>query len=1166
MKKSILLLTLSIVSATPLFSQTNWQKNGNNLNPPGAPPTIGSDITWNSQIKFITAGIDRAMFNPNVTNIINGQPAIPRNGFLGVGNPLFFMPPSFSGTGPFSVLHLNGDNSPINGPQQAGYRNWMHYGIVSTHNRDLMFMGQRSNGAYDVTDAVFAWADNNVQDNMVFTFLTEGGPGPGDLTGSGPNGREIVRYTSGGNVGVGPRFNGAFAPQSTLHMHRENSSNNFLQITNQASPIAGNPLTNAPGPTAVGGLDGLRLGIDAPNNGYLVNTENRPIIFGTNNAERMRVMNITNLTVPVGPLNPGGLVGDLTRVSISHNPATPVTRPLSLLHLGYNTGNIGNPVATDGWRPWMDVGMFVSRSTDNVYIGLKQETNIIGGIDRFDAVLSWGDNIQASPPPGIIGPDRFRIIFTTPQVAPFAGPGAMGGVNGLEFMRFFPNTLAGNTIADPRISIGDFQSMTPPQDPNNTVEINTTLGAPPLSLGAGVGNPGVVPGSWPGSTGASGLRFRDLTSLSVPVPTAAYTSATINPTHVLTVDGNGDVVKIVPTASVLTNNGISTTSLGIVQLGINCPETNTVIITNFQLINDRQIPMNNFNFCFNNPVSPNTPFGAAGNRVGIGTNNCTPGNRLEVNRNTGTNPTSGLRLTDLAGAAPLPTNNQVLSVNASGDVILTTVPTPTGGTGIGNYCVPGPSNPLTGDYEIPLGTFRLFYPGQSVIQPSTGLQQDMVSIGYPCNSILPVSKFNVLEQQTTPNITYDNYAGYFINLNPATTSGGPLNGGVYGESKGITPPDPITEPLNAGGVFEAVNAAFNVGVIGRIAKNSKPSKFTGAGGYAIGGAFMSDSNSTNGFFPVDNYGVYGRATNSPGFNYGVYGEVDGNVSPINSYAIYGETRLTGIIPGGPPPPPVGVTYAGYFNGDVYIAGSYGPSDVALKQNIDSISNALGIINQLKPRTFNFNQQGYPSMNLPAGLQYGLVAQETETILPAVVTENIHPAKYDGNGNLIAPQVNFKGLEYQQLIPIIIRAMQQQQKQIEKQDSLIQVLTQNINACCENQQAKQTGVNGNNQQAQEQILNQLNVDLSDKDVIVLNQNIPNPYAEHTIITYNVPAQYGFAQIIFKTIDGKIIKAVDIEKKGRGQLNVFAADLTNGLYIYTLIVDGKEIDTKKMVKQD
>lgn len=45
---------------------------------------------------------------------------------------------------------------------------------------------------------------------------------------------------------------------------------------------------------------------------------------------------------------------------------------------------------------------------------------------------------------------------------------------------------------------------------------------------------------------------------------------------------------------------------------------------------------------------------------------------------------------------------------------------------------------------------------------------------------------------------------------------------------------------------------------------------------------------------------------------------------------------------------------------------------------------------------------------------------------------------------------------------------------------------------------------------------------------------------------------------------MIKTVDLDSRGDGQLNVFADDLSNGIYTYALFVDGKIIDTKKMVK--
>lgn len=46
-------------------------------------------------------------------------------------------------------------------------------------------------------------------------------------------------------------------------------------------------------------------------------------------------------------------------------------------------------------------------------------------------------------------------------------------------------------------------------------------------------------------------------------------------------------------------------------------------------------------------------------------------------------------------------------------------------------------------------------------------------------------------------------------------------------------------------------------------------------------------------------------------------------------------------------------------------------------------------------------------------------------------------------------------------------------------------------------------------------------------------------------------------------GRIIKTVDIKQSGHGQLKVYAANLSQGIYQYSIVVDGKVMDTKKMV---
>ena len=55
------------------------------------------------------------------------------------------------------------------------------------------------------------------------------------------------------------------------------------------------------------------------------------------------------------------------------------------------------------------------------------------------------------------------------------------------------------------------------------------------------------------------------------------------------------------------------------------------------------------------------------------------------------------------------------------------------------------------------------------------------------------------------------------------------------------------------------------------------------------------------------------------------------------------------------------------------------------------------------------------------------------------------------------------------------------------------------------------------------------------------------------------------MLFYNNDGKLIQSVELTQRGQGQLNVFAQDLTSGMYSYTLVVDGRIFATKKMVKQ-
>jgi hypothetical protein len=83
--------------------------------------------------------------------------------------------------------------------------------------------------------------------------------------------------------------------------------------------------------------------------------------------------------------------------------------------------------------------------------------------------------------------------------------------------------------------------------------------------------------------------------------------------------------------------------------------------------------------------------------------------------------------------------------------------------------------------------------------------------------------------------------------------------------------------------------------------------------------------------------------------------------------------------------------------------------------------------------------------------------------------------------------------------------------------------------------------------------------------ILEQNVPNPFTETTTIGYTIVNSFSKAVIVFYSVNGNIIKSVQLTSVGKGQINVSANLVAKGVYNYSLIVDGKLIETKKMIKE-
>jgi hypothetical protein len=172
-------------------------------------------------------------------------------------------------------------------------------------------------------------------------------------------------------------------------------------------------------------------------------------------------------------------------------------------------------------------------------------------------------------------------------------------------------------------------------------------------------------------------------------------------------------------------------------------------------------------------------------------------------------------------------------------------------------------------------------------------------------------------------------------------------------------------------------------------------------------------------FGAGGYGVYGNAVGTGTASYtGIYGYGSGSTGV--DYGIYGQQG-------------VGTNdYAAYFNGNVGYTGTLSAtSDERLKKNIKSFNQGLDLIMQLKPSTYEYNNEKFADMNLPVGNQYGLVAQDIEKIIPELVSQTSFTSlkKQEGEVTATPTTIDYKCVNYMGLIPVLISAVQEQQKEI-----------------------------------------------------------------------------------------------------------------------------------------
>ena len=458
----------------------------------------------------------------------------------------------------------------------------------------------------------------------------------------------------------------------------------------------------------------------------------------------------------------------------------------------------------------------------------------------------------------------------------------------------------------------------------------------------------------------------------------------------------------------------------------------------------------------------------------------------------------------------------------------------------------GGLNPLLQNTEVAMRDatnlidWSIYFTGQSAM--TNNFNTASIGIGQPwlstLNGKLDLSNF------TTTGTGYDfiNRDGGLFHTHGNYT--GPPVGYIFTGVHGICEVQTqVTRTTNVGGDFYASrNDHLNIGARGSaLIVNATNESLTWSENIGVRGVALQ----TNCALVGRSYGVSGEGTGGE-FAYGVRGiGMRGGRMSIGVYGGLGTTSIDNICPG-----TALTSWAVYAAGPLLSGGLWQPSDEMLKQNIEPLAPeaALEIISALTPTTYDYDTETYSSMGLPTGLQYGLLAQQVEEVLPSSVRGAIQPAEFDTLGTLVKEEVEYKAVNYVSMIPILIAAV----KDLKQQNEDIAAQLQTLQECCS--QGGAFGPQGSNQR----------VDLGDY-AIILDQNSPNPFAEQTTITFIIPADVKDAKIIFYDNNGRVLKSVQVTERGPGSLLVYASNLSSGTYTYSLIADGKLIDTKKMVCQ-
>jgi len=281
----------------------------------------------------------------------------------------------------------------------------------------------------------------------------------------------------------------------------------------------------------------------------------------------------------------------------------------------------------------------------------------------------------------------------------------------------------------------------------------------------------------------------------------------------------------------------------------------------------------------------------------------------------------------------------------------------------------------------------------------------------------------------------------------------------------------------------------------------------------------------------------------------------GTTSPSGRLHVNGTVFINyGSVPASSTPPAAGEEDLGINSSNGQLI-NLSTSSIYYKENVEDIEFDHEAF--LNLRAVDFKWKEYYG----GGNDVGMIAQEVAEDFPALASWS-HKYTHLPDGSLLMDstgvpvvdetQLEVSGVRYHKLPVYLFSIVKEQHSRMEQLEQQVQELTTRLDGCCtvmEPMNKMDGGGDSGNGSFSE---------------FVLLRNDPNPFSDYTDVQYEHDGCTD-CQIIITDVSGRIIKRI-LTEGTKGTVRVYSSEIGSGMFIYSLVKDGKTVSSERMVSSN